>query len=137
MAGTAARYLHLTRYGEASPDESRLTDAGNCQAAVLGQRLRGVPLPAIDHGPLARAEQTVRLIAEQLDNVHRYLVGQDRTLGGHAARLPVRAPRPPCPARSAPAAGAPARRGPRAAAGRPTPRSASSRTPAPPARPSP
>ncbi|KOU38674.1 phosphoglycerate mutase [Streptomyces sp. WM6373] len=69
MPGTAARYLYLTRHGEASSDESELTDAGRRQAALLGQRLRGVPLTAIHHGPLARAEQTARLIGEQLDGV--------------------------------------------------------------------
>ncbi|POX55140.1 histidine phosphatase family protein [Streptomyces sp. Ru71] len=69
MAGTQARYLYLTRHGEASPDESELTEAGRRQAALLGRRLRGVPLTAIHHGPLARAEQTARLVAEQLDDV--------------------------------------------------------------------
>ncbi|GGY01695.1 histidine phosphatase family protein [Streptomyces djakartensis] len=69
MTGTAARYLYLARHGEASPDESELTDTGRRQAALLGQRLRGVPLAAIHHGPLARAEQTARLVGEQLDGV--------------------------------------------------------------------
>ncbi|MEW1723888.1 histidine phosphatase family protein [Streptomyces sp. NPDC093109] len=71
MTGTAARYLYLTRHGEASSDESELTEAGRRQAALLGERLRGVPLAAIHHGPLARAEQTARLVGEQLDGVHR------------------------------------------------------------------
>ncbi|MCQ6554658.1 histidine phosphatase family protein [Streptomyces sp. C10-9-1] len=69
MTGTAARYLYLARHGEASPDESALTDAGRRQAALLGERLRGVPLAAIHHGPLARAEQTARLVGERLDGV--------------------------------------------------------------------
>ncbi|MFK0203829.1 histidine phosphatase family protein [Streptomyces lavendulae] len=69
MTGTAARYLYLTRHGEASPDESELSDAGRRQAALLGERLRGVPLTAIHHGPLARAEQTARLVGEQLDGI--------------------------------------------------------------------
>ncbi|MFE1382321.1 histidine phosphatase family protein [Streptomyces sp. NPDC058740] len=69
MTGTAARYLYLTRHGEASSDESELTEAGRRQAALLGERLRGVPLAAVHHGPLARAEQTARLIGEQLRDV--------------------------------------------------------------------
>lgn len=69
MPGTAARYLYLTRHGEASLDESELTDAGRRQAALLGERLRGVPLAAIHHGPLARAEQTARMVGERLDGV--------------------------------------------------------------------
>ncbi|MEV8418625.1 histidine phosphatase family protein [Streptomyces niveus] len=69
MTGTAARYLYLTRHGEASSDESQLTDGGRRQAALLGERLRGVPLTGIHHGPLARTEQTARLVGERLDGV--------------------------------------------------------------------
>ncbi|MFE5793735.1 histidine phosphatase family protein [Streptomyces sp. NPDC056503] len=69
MSGTAARYLYLTRHGEATPDESALTEAGRRQAVLLGERLRGVPLTAVHHGPLARAAETARLIGEQLDGV--------------------------------------------------------------------
>ncbi|MFF8835374.1 histidine phosphatase family protein [Streptomyces sp. NPDC015130] len=69
MTGTADRYLYLTRHGEASPDESALTEAGRRQAALLGERLRGVPLTAVHHGPLARATETARLLGERLDGV--------------------------------------------------------------------
>ncbi|MFJ6940200.1 histidine phosphatase family protein [Streptomyces sp. NPDC101132] len=69
MPGTADRYLYLTRHGEASEDETELTAAGRRQAALLGERLRGVPLAAVHHGPLPRAEQTARLVGEQLDGV--------------------------------------------------------------------
>ncbi|MFD6225819.1 histidine phosphatase family protein [Streptomyces sp. NPDC060232] len=92
MTGTAARYLYLTRHGEASSDESELTDAGRRQAALLGQRLRGVPLSAIHHGPLARAEQTARLIGEQLDGVPRR---RTETAGDYVPYLPAREELPP------------------------------------------
>ncbi|MFF0628737.1 histidine phosphatase family protein [Streptomyces sp. NPDC004296] len=69
MTGTATRYLCLVRHGEASPDESGLTEAGRRQATLLGQRLRNIPRDAVHHGPLPRAEHTARLIADQLDNV--------------------------------------------------------------------
>ncbi|MFG2603473.1 histidine phosphatase family protein [Streptomyces sp. NPDC048514] len=69
MAGTAARYLYLARHGEASSDESRLTDTGRRQAELLGERLRRSPLSVIHHGPLPRAEQTARLIGDRLDGV--------------------------------------------------------------------
>ncbi|MFF0476320.1 histidine phosphatase family protein [Streptomyces sp. NPDC004284] len=69
MTGTAARYLYLARHGEASEDESTLTDGGRRQAVLLGERLRKAPLAAIHHGPLARAEQTARLVHDQLDGV--------------------------------------------------------------------
>ncbi|QOV33363.1 histidine phosphatase family protein [Streptomyces ferrugineus] len=69
MSGTATRYLYLVRHGEASPDESGLTEAGRRQATLLGQRLRDIPFTAVHHGPLPRAEQTARLIGDQLKGV--------------------------------------------------------------------
>ncbi|MEU2657853.1 histidine phosphatase family protein [Streptomyces sp. NPDC007325] len=69
MPGTAARYLYLTRHGEATPDESGLTEAGRRQAVLLGERLRDAPLTAVHHGPLARAAETARLVGAQLDGV--------------------------------------------------------------------
>ncbi|MFE5914392.1 histidine phosphatase family protein [Streptomyces wedmorensis] len=92
MPGTAARYLYLTRHGEASADESELTHAGHRQAALLGERLRGVPLTAIHHGPLARAEQTARLIGEQLDGVS---VRRSEAAGDYIPYLPAREELPP------------------------------------------
>ncbi|MFC4329475.1 histidine phosphatase family protein [Streptomyces andamanensis] len=92
MTGTAARYLYLARHGEASPDESELTDAGRRQAALLGQRLRGIPLAAIHHGPLARAEQTARLVGEQLGTVP---CRRSEAAGDYVPYLPTRAELPP------------------------------------------
>ncbi|WP_098026693.1 histidine phosphatase family protein [Streptomyces sp. st115] len=69
MATTAARYLYVTRHGQASADETTLTDAGRRQAALLGERLRGAPITAIHHGPLPRAEQTAKLISGRLPAV--------------------------------------------------------------------
>ncbi|MEU1466597.1 histidine phosphatase family protein [Streptomyces sp. NPDC005727] len=92
MPGTAARYLYLTRHGEASLDESELTDAGRRQAALLGERLRGVPLAAIHHGPLARAEQTARLVGERLDGVRVQL---SEAAGDYIPYLPAREELPP------------------------------------------
>jgi broad specificity phosphatase PhoE len=66
---TTNRYLYLTRHGEATPDENELTSNGRRQAVLLGERLRGVPLAAIHHGPLFRAAQTARLIGAQLAGV--------------------------------------------------------------------
>ncbi|MGV9690993.1 histidine phosphatase family protein [Streptomyces sp. NPDC003444] len=69
MTATAARYLYLARHGEALPDESGLSEGGRRQAVLLGERLRGAPLSAIHHGPLARAEETARLVRERLGGV--------------------------------------------------------------------
>ncbi|GAA4983887.1 histidine phosphatase family protein [Kitasatospora paranensis] len=92
MTGTAARHLYLARHGEASPDESELTDAGRRQAALLGERLRGIPLAVIHHGPLARAEQTARLVGEQLDGVP---CRRSETAGDYVPYLPTREELPP------------------------------------------
>ncbi|MEQ8146074.1 histidine phosphatase family protein [Streptomyces sp. OP7] len=62
---TAARHLYLVRHGEALPDGSGLTERGRRQATLLGRRLRDVPLAAVHHGPLARADQTAQLMAGQ------------------------------------------------------------------------
>ncbi len=92
MTGTAARYLYLTRHGEASSDESELTDVGRRQAALLGERLREVPLAAIHHGPLARAEQTARQIGEQLYGAPRH---RSEAAGDYIPYLPTREELPP------------------------------------------
>lgn len=63
------RYLYLARHAEASADEQGLSERGRRQARLLGERLRGVPLAAVHHGPAARAAQTARLLAEQLHGV--------------------------------------------------------------------
>ncbi|MFJ2193548.1 histidine phosphatase family protein [Kitasatospora sp. NPDC087861] len=66
MAESATRYLYLTRHGEAAPDGSGLTADGRRQAVLLGRRLADRPISAVHHGPLPRAAQSARLIAEQL-----------------------------------------------------------------------
>ncbi len=65
----AARYLLLTRHGEATPDEAGLTEAGQQQAVLLGRRLRELPVAAIHHGPLGRAALTAAIIGDQLPGV--------------------------------------------------------------------
>ncbi|MER7793956.1 histidine phosphatase family protein [Streptomyces sp. NPDC097640] len=92
MTETATRYLYLARHGEASPDESELTDNGRRQAVLLGQRLRSSPLSAIHHGPLPRAEQTAQLIHDQLDGVP---LQQSELAGDYIPYLPKRQELPP------------------------------------------
>ncbi|QMU77468.1 histidine phosphatase family protein [Streptacidiphilus sp. PB12-B1b] len=77
MAETATRYLYLVRHGEAQAvaapggggNGGGLTEAGRRQAVLLGRRLRGSAVSVAHHGPLPRAAQTARLIAEQLHDV--------------------------------------------------------------------
>lgn len=63
---TSTRFLYIARHAEASPDETELTERGRRQAALLGERLRDIPLAAVHHGPLPRAAQTARLVHERL-----------------------------------------------------------------------
>lgn len=44
----------------------RAQRAGRRQAVLLGERLKGVPFPGVLHGPLVRAEETARLVREEL-----------------------------------------------------------------------
>ncbi|SOB85866.1 histidine phosphatase family protein [Streptomyces sp. 1331.2] len=70
MTDHATRYLYLARHGEAAHTEGGgLTAAGRRQATLLGRRLAGRPITAVHHGPLPRAAETARLVAEQLDGV--------------------------------------------------------------------
>ncbi|MFH8371554.1 histidine phosphatase family protein [Streptomyces sp. NPDC018031] len=93
MAAAAARYLYLTRHGEASSDESRLTGNGRRQATLLGERLRRTPLRAVHHGPLPRAEETARLIHGRLDGVAPPQSAEPA--GDYVPYLPQRAELPP------------------------------------------
>lgn len=92
MTEGATRYLYLARHGEATGDESGLTPGGRRQAALLGERLRDVPLAAIHHGPLPRAEQTARLIGERNPKVP---LQRSETAGDYIPYLPERAELPP------------------------------------------
>lgn len=91
MTGTATRYLYLARHGEASPDESTLTDAGRRQATLLGRRLRDVPLTAVHHGPLPRAQETARLVADELEGVTPRV---SESAGDYVPHMPERAELP-------------------------------------------
>ncbi|MEV0282070.1 histidine phosphatase family protein [Streptomyces sp. NPDC050610] len=92
MTRTATRYLYLARHGEATPDESTLTDDGVRQSVLLGERLRHSPLSAVHHGPLPRAEQTARLICDQLDGLRPQ---PSELAGDYAPHLPLREELPP------------------------------------------
>ncbi|WP_406138515.1 histidine phosphatase family protein [Streptomyces sp. NBC_01089] len=88
----ATRYLYLARHGEASADETTLTDSGRRQAVLLGERLRSAPLSVIHHGPLPRARQTAQLIGAQLDAVP---LRQSEPAGDYIPYLPTKEELPP------------------------------------------
>ncbi|MEW1615473.1 MULTISPECIES: histidine phosphatase family protein [unclassified Streptomyces] len=92
MTTTATRYLHLVRHGEATPDESGLTENGRRQATLLGRRLQDIPLAAVHHGPLPRAEQTAHLIGDELKNVPLH---RSELAGDYVPHFPLKGELPP------------------------------------------
>jgi probable phosphoglycerate mutase len=62
----ATRHLYLARHAEPRPGGGSLTGRGYRQAELLGRRLAGVPLDSVSHGPLPRAVETARVVADQL-----------------------------------------------------------------------
>ncbi|WP_319460003.1 histidine phosphatase family protein [Micromonospora sp. RTP1Z1] len=73
----ASRLLYLVRHGEQDRPEVEspeigLSERGHRQAALLGERLRGVPFAAVHHGPLRRATETAELVAAALPGVPVY-----------------------------------------------------------------
>ncbi len=67
-------YIYLVRHGEHQDAEHGLADGplsprGQRQAALLADRLSGLPLDAVWHSPLERAAQTARAVADRLPSV--------------------------------------------------------------------
>lgn len=60
------RHLYLVRHAEPIDHGRGLTDRGVDQAVLLGQHLSDVPFASVQHGPLQRAAETARVVAEQL-----------------------------------------------------------------------
>lgn len=69
MVDLHPRQLYLARHAEPTADGSALSDRGTRQATLLGERLAGVPLAGLHHGPLPRAAATARLVAAELPGV--------------------------------------------------------------------
>lgn len=65
MSRTATRLLYLARHGEPEEEDAALTSNGVRQAEHLGRRLARLPVDRITHGPLPRAADTARIVAEQ------------------------------------------------------------------------
>ncbi|NEB76650.1 histidine phosphatase family protein [Streptomyces sp. SID14478] len=95
MTGTATRYLYLVRHGEAAPDENGLTEVGRRQAALLGHRVRDIPLAAVHHGPLPRARETARAVGDHLPNVPLRI---SEAAGDYVPYIPQREELPPASA---------------------------------------
>jgi serine/threonine-protein phosphatase PGAM5 len=90
------RFLYVIRHGAASPHDGPLSDVGQEQARLTGQRLREVPLTAIWHGPLPRAAQTAAIIAEDFPHLP---VAASELAGDYIPSDPEPAELPPAYAR--------------------------------------
>lgn len=64
----ATRHLYLVRHGAADAF-GELTDVGLRQAELLGERMARVPLAAVWHSPLPRADAFAREVARRLPDV--------------------------------------------------------------------
>lgn len=67
-------YIYLVRHGEHQDAEHGLVDGplsprGRRQAALLADRISGVPFDAVWHSPLERASQTAAAVAERMPSV--------------------------------------------------------------------
>lgn len=61
----AVRHLYIARHGEADPF-GEITTTGRAQARLLGERLAHLPIDAVWHSPLPRAEASARILSAQL-----------------------------------------------------------------------
>jgi probable phosphoglycerate mutase len=87
----ATRHLYLARHGAADAF-GELTDIGHRQAALLGDRLAGLPVDAVWHSPLPRAAASARVIGEHLPDVP---VAEAAELVDHVPYVPAATDLPP------------------------------------------
>jgi serine/threonine-protein phosphatase PGAM5 len=71
---SVTHYIYLVRHGEHQDAEHGLTDGplsprGRRQAALLADRLSGVPFDAVWHSPLMRASETASAVAERMPSL--------------------------------------------------------------------
>jgi broad specificity phosphatase PhoE len=88
MSGESTRLLHLARHAEPQADGAGLTSRGVRQAEHLGRRLADLPLRRITHGPLPRAAETARVVAEQLE--HPPPLSEVEAAGDYVPHVPGR-----------------------------------------------
>lgn len=86
----ATRHLYLARHGAADAF-GELTDIGNRQVSLLGERLSGLPVDAVWHSPLPRAAASAHVIGTHLPDVP---VAGAAELVDHVPYIPVGAEMP-------------------------------------------
>ena len=67
MSRETTRLLYLARHAEPEGDGAGLTSTGVRQAEHLGRRLAPLSVGRITHGPLPRAAETARVVAEPFE----------------------------------------------------------------------
>ena len=88
MSRENARLLYLARHAEPDGDSAGLTSNGAQQAEHLGRRLAALSVGRITHGPLPRAAETARVVAEQFERSPTLF--EDEAAGDYVPHLPGR-----------------------------------------------
>lgn len=88
MSRETTRLLYLARHAEPDRDGAGLTSDGARQAEHLGRRLAPLPVGRITHGPLPRAAETARVVAEQFDQSPS--LAESDAAGDYVPHLPGR-----------------------------------------------
>jgi broad specificity phosphatase PhoE len=88
MSRETTRLLYLARHAEPEGDSSGLTSNGARQAEHLGRRLAPLAVGRITHGPLPRAAETARVVAEQFDQ--KPSLSEDDAAGDYVPHVPGR-----------------------------------------------
>ncbi|MEV5537239.1 histidine phosphatase family protein [Saccharopolyspora shandongensis] len=84
----ATRHVYLVRHGAADPF-GELTDVGQRQSELVGQRLAGLPIDAVWHSPLPRAVRSAQIVGTYLPNA---AVREAAELVDHIPHVPDNAP---------------------------------------------
>lgn len=88
MSRETTRWLYLARHAEPRGDGAGLTSNGARQAEHLGRRLAPLSVRRIIHGPLPRAAETARVVAEQFEQTPS--LSEDEAAGDYVPHLPGR-----------------------------------------------
>jgi serine/threonine-protein phosphatase PGAM5 len=86
----ADRHLYVVRHGAADP-YGELTEVGERQSRLLGDRLAALPVGAVWHSPLPRAKRSAWLVGERLSGVR---VREAAELDDHVPHVPAEIPAP-------------------------------------------
>ena len=88
MSPETTRLLYIARHAEPDGDGKDLTANGVRQAAHLGRGLAHLSVGRILHGPLPRAAETARIVAEQFEQGPA--LSEDESAGDYIPHLPDR-----------------------------------------------